>query len=200
MVDKDASTPRVYLVRHGETEWNISGRYTGTTELLLTPNGRTQVLSSGKLLLGAGKLIDPAKLAHVFISPRKRAQETFGLLFNGEDGDEAGERKGELAKQGILNGKVTTTLALAEWDYGDYEGLVTKEIGELRAKRGLDQDGKWDIWRDGCEGGESAQQVTERLDKLIESINAIQAPCMHGEKPADVVLVSYRCESLVKGR
>ena len=192
MADKDASTPRVYLARHGETEWTINGRYTGNTELLLTPNGRNQVLSSGKLLLGAGKLIDPAKLAHVFISPRKRAQETFDLLFDGEEGAEAGDSKGKLAREGILSGKVTTTEALAEWDYGDYEGLVTKEIRELRAKRGLDKDGKWDIWRDGCEGGESAQQVTDRLDELIQRIHAIQWPCMHGEKAADVVLVSYR--------
>ena len=136
----------------------------------------------------------------MFISPRKRAQETFDLLFDGEEGAEASQKKGGLAREGILSGKVTTTEALAEWDYGDYEGLVTKEIRELRAKRGLDKDGKWDIWRDGCEGGESAQQVTDRLDELIQRIYAIQGPCMHGEKPADVVLVSYRFESPIKRR
>ena len=43
---------------------------------------------------------------------------------------------------------------LAEWEYGDYEGLVTKEIRALRKQRGLDGDSEWDIWRDGCEGGE----------------------------------------------
>lgn len=47
---------------------------------------------------------------------------------------------------------------LAEWDYGDYEGLVTKEIRALRKERGLDGESAWDIWRDGCEGGEYVLQ------------------------------------------
>lgn len=49
---------------------------------------------------------------------------------------------------------VSTTGELAEWDYGLYEGLVTGEIREGRKARGLDGDGEWDIWRQGCEGGE----------------------------------------------
>jgi probable phosphoglycerate mutase len=55
-----------------------------------------------------------------------------------------------------------------EWDYGDYEGRVTKEIKEDRKKRGLGDE--WDIWRDGCEGGESPEDVTKRLDKVIEDL------------------------------
>ena len=93
--------------------------------------------------MGSGKLIDPSKLAHVFISPRKRAQATFELLFESVD------------KEQLLKGsKVSTTEALAEWDYGKYEGLLTKEIRAGRRERGLDKDRPWDIWRDGCEDGE----------------------------------------------
>lgn len=180
MSDKDAGTPRVYLARHGETEWTKNGRYTGVTELELTENGVRQVLGSGKIIVGPGKLIDPAKLAHVFISPRKRAQTTFDLLFNG-----AG--KEILQKEN----KVSTTEELAEWDYGKYEGLLTKEIRARRKEQGLDKNRPWDIWRDGCEDGESSQQVTDRLDGLIKKIHDIQSPYMHGEKPADVVLVSW---------
>ncbi|KAF2138270.1 uncharacterized protein K452DRAFT_234340 [Aplosporella prunicola CBS 121167] len=175
MSDKDAGTPRVYLARHGETEWTKNGRYTGTTDLLLTPVGEAQVLASGRLLVGPAHLIDPSKLAHVFVSPRTRAQQTFDLLFG----------------KGALQDRVTTTEGLAEWDYGAYEGLLTKEIRARRKDKGLDQERPWDIWRDGCEDGESAQQVTDRLDALIKQIREIQAPNMHGEKPADVVLVAH---------
>ena len=178
MADKDAGTPRVYLARHGETEWTKNGRYTGITELELTENGVHQVLGSGKMLVGPGKLIDPGKLAHVFISPRKRAQVTFDLLFDGVGKDLL-----------VQSGKVSTSEALAEWDYGKYEGLLTKEIRARRESQGLDREKPWDIWRDGCEDGETAQQVTDRLDRLIQEIYKIQGPCMHGEKSADVVLV-----------
>lgn len=143
-------------------------------------------------------MIDPAKLAHVFVSPRKRAQATFDLLFEGEGG-----KKVQLKK-------VTITDELAEWDYGEYEGLLTGEIRERRKEQGLDRKGAWDIWRDGCVGGElvfytknimlmslsinylgdrTAQQVMDRLDGLIRKIHDIQGPCMHGEKPVDVLLV-----------
>ncbi|KAI9738376.1 MAG: hypothetical protein M1834_008879 [Cirrosporium novae-zelandiae] len=180
MSDKDASTPRVFLARHGETEWTINGRYTGITELPLTPNGAQQVLGTGKVVVGPSKLIDPSKLAHIFISPRRRAQETFLLLF----GDES-------QKALSSEGKVTTTEKLAEWDYGLYEGKMTREIRAMRKEHGLDAERPWDIWRDGCEEGESAAEVTARLDSLIEEIHAFQAANMHGERSCDVVLVAH---------
>lgn len=127
----------------GETEWTKNGRYTGITELSLTENGEKQVQASGKMLVGSGKLIDPSKLAHVFISPRHRAKQTFELAFNDE-------QKSALRAAG----KISETDKLAEWDYGLYEGLLTKEIRALRKDHGLDQDKPWDIWRDGCEEGE----------------------------------------------
>ena len=103
------------------------------------------------MLIGPGKLIDPAKLAHVFVSPRKCAQTTFDLLFDG------------VGKDALVNSnKVTLTEELAEWDYGKYEGLVTKEIRARRQEQGLDKETPWDIWRDGCEDGESVSQINER--------------------------------------
>jgi len=166
MSDQDATTPRVFLARHGpylpapshshfiptyiltrancagETEWTINGRYTGVTELDLTANGVQQVLGSGKRLVGPGKLIDPARITRVFVSPRKRAQTTFGLLFG--QGDECM----------INSNRVTITEEIAEWGYGEYEGLLTPEIVARRAANGMDKEKPWDIWRDGCEGGE----------------------------------------------
>ncbi|PYH47090.1 phosphoglycerate mutase [Aspergillus saccharolyticus JOP 1030-1] len=182
MPDKDAGTPRVFLYRHGETEWSKSGRYTGTSEIELTAAGISQVTASGKILVGAGKLIDPTrKLARVFISPRRRAAHTFELAF------------AEADKQALRDGgKVQANdERLAEWGYGLYEGLLTKEIRALRKEHGLDGEREWDIWRDGCEGGESPAAVTARIDSLIAEIRAIHAGNMHGEGPADVVLIAH---------
>lgn len=140
MSDQNATTPRVYIARHGETEWTINGRCTGKSEIPLTANGVKQVKGTGKMLVGTGKLIDPSKIAHVFSSPRARAVATLDMLL----GD---ENKARLEK----DGKITVTEDIAEWDYGDYEGLNPHEIREQRKGKGFD---KWDIWTEGCEGGE----------------------------------------------
>ncbi|KAJ5713241.1 uncharacterized protein N7483_010422 [Penicillium malachiteum] len=181
LADQDAGTPRVFLYRHGQTEWTKNGRYTGTTDLSLTAHGEKQVLSSGKIIVGAGKLIDPTNLARVYISPRTRAKETFELAF------------GEAERQ-VLNEaqKVSENEErIREWTYGLYEGMITKDIRALRKERGLDTERPWDIWRDGCEEGESAQEVTARIDSLIAEIRGIQKDSMNGEGSADVVLVSH---------
>jgi len=179
MTDKDSGTPRVFLARHGETEWSKSGRFTGTTDLELTNNGVGQVLGTGKVIVGPGKLIDQSNIAHAFISPRKRAQKTFDLLF-ADHGSES-----------MRETKVTTTEKLTEWNYGQYEGLLTDQIRTLRRDHGLDQERPWDIWKDGCEDGENPGQVTDRLDSLIETIKDLQRGSMHGKKPADVIVIAH---------
>ncbi|KAL8631767.1 hypothetical protein Q9189_002465 [Teloschistes chrysophthalmus] len=87
--------------------------------------------------------------------------------------------------------KITTTGELSEWDYGAYEGLVTREIHSRRQEQGLDLQAPWNIWKDGCEDGESADAVAIRLDSLIEKIRRIQAPNMHGEMACDIVIISH---------
>ncbi|KAJ5852088.1 uncharacterized protein N7529_011473 [Penicillium soppii] len=178
--DKDFGVPRVFLYRHGQTEWTKNGRYTGATELELTPYGENQVKASGKMIVGPGRLIDPSRLAHVYISPRKRALQTFEIAFSDADRQALKEAK-----------KVTETERLTEWDYGLYEGSVTSKIRALRKEHGLDTEREWDIWRDGCEGGESAQQVADRIDDLIREIREAHKDNMHGEKPSDIVLVAH---------
>jgi sedoheptulose-bisphosphatase len=98
--------------------------------------GAAQISLMAERLVGVGKLIDPSRLEHVYVSPRKRAVRTFELLLPGAVDME----------------KVTKTEDIAEWNYGDYEGLKVEEIRNLRKERGLDKE--WDIWSDGCEGGE----------------------------------------------
>ncbi|KAI0189231.1 putative phosphoglycerate mutase [Astrocystis sublimbata] len=180
MSEQDTLTPNVFLVRHGETEWAKSGRYTGTTDIELTPEGAAQISSTAATLVGTGRLLDPSRLRHTFVSPRRRAKRTFKLLLPSPSSSAAEWRN-----------SVTYTDDIAEWDYGDYEGLKAGEITKLRKERGLDRERKWNIWRDGCEGGESMQQVSERLDRLISQIREIQRPHMNGGGPANVLLVAH---------
>lgn len=90
--------------------------------------------------MGTGKLLDPQRLVRVFVSPRVRAVRTLELLLQ--------------PSSGVVEGKVTHTNEITEWDYGDYEGLTDQEIRLRRKNKGLDVDKEWNIWSDGCEGGE----------------------------------------------
>ena len=125
---------RLLLLRHGETEWSLSGRHTGRTELDLTETGREQA----KL---AADALDVLSLDNPLVvsSPRRRALVT-----------------AELA--GLTVDEVSPLLA--EWDYGDYEGLTTKEIRQTVPD--------WLVWTHGCPGGESLQQVSDRADRAID--------------------------------
>ncbi|KAI3399510.1 hypothetical protein diail_6532 [Diaporthe ilicicola] len=175
------STPRVFIARHGETEWSLSGKHTGVTDIPLTADGEKRVKATGRALVGNDRLIVPNKLTHIFVSPRKRAQRTFELLNLGfkdlpwDAHGPAGDAPG-LA----CNARIEITEDIREWDYGDYEGITSAEIRRLRRDQGLDEN--WDIWRDGCPGGESPDDVTKRLDRLIATIRSEhQAPFMQKE-------------------
>jgi probable phosphoglycerate mutase len=84
-------------LRHtpGETEWTINSHCTSNAEIPLTKNGISQVGGTGEVLVGPGKLIDPAKLAHVFTSPRQRAVVTLDMLL-GPAHKERLEREGRV--------------------------------------------------------------------------------------------------------
>ncbi|EME46659.1 hypothetical protein DOTSEDRAFT_70616 [Dothistroma septosporum NZE10] len=172
MPDKDASSPRVFLLRHGETEWSKSGQFTGVSDIPLTSHGENQVKATGQMVYGPGKLIDPKKVAKAWVSPRTRAIETYELLTGSKEGYEVSE-------------------SLAEWGYGQYEGLKTQQIRDLRKEHGLDRESAWDIWRDGCEDGETPEQVTARVDALIAQIRGLQALHMKDDEPKDVILIAH---------
>ena len=124
---------QIYFIRHGETAWSLSGQHTGRTDLPLTPHGEAMARELATALKG----ID---FSLVLTSPRLRARTTCKLAGFGGTG-------------------VQLEPNLAEWDYGDYEGLRTAEIHEMHPA--------WDVWKDGCPGGETPAGVSERADHLI---------------------------------
>ncbi|KAF2131190.1 phosphoglycerate mutase family protein-like protein [Dothidotthia symphoricarpi CBS 119687] len=148
--------PRVFIIRHGETEWSLNGRHTGTSDIPLTPSGEKRICATGKALVGDDRLIVPGNIAHIYVSPRTRAQRTLALL--------------DLGCHATMTARTQTTDAIREWDYGNYEGLTSSQIRASRSERNMHPE--WDIWRDGCEGGESPADITRRLDELIADIRA----------------------------
>jgi probable phosphoglycerate mutase len=100
------------LLRHGATQWSLSGQHTGLTDIPLLPLGREQALAAGELLSGV-------PFAQVLTSPLRRARETCSLA--GFDGEPEPD--------------------LLEWDYGTYEGMTSAEIRAERPGWTLWTDG-----------------------------------------------------------
>jgi broad specificity phosphatase PhoE len=125
---------RLFLLRHGETEWSKSGRHTSRTDLDLTENGQIQAKVTAEAFADL-QLKNPL----VISSPRRRALVTAEL---------AGLTVDEVSED------------LAEWDYGDYEGLTTPQIRQSVPD--------WLVWTHGCPGGESVAQVSDRADRAVE--------------------------------
>ncbi|PSN58627.1 phosphoglycerate mutase-like protein, partial [Corynespora cassiicola Philippines] len=166
MSSQNTQPPRIWIVRHGDTEWAKEGRFTGHTEIELNEEGITQLSWTRKDWVGTNKLLDPTRLAKVYVSPRKRTRQTCEILL-----------------QGFSSTKEITeyTEDITEWDYGDYEGLTEPEIRKKCPK-------EWNIWSDGCPGGESPQQVTDRLDKFIKRIKEHQKERMNKDEDSDILL------------
>jgi probable phosphoglycerate mutase len=131
--------PRLYLVRHGETEWARLGRHTGRTDVPLTEAGRVQARAIADRLAGI-------RFGRVVSSPLSRALETARLAGYGE--------------------VVEVEPDLAEWDYGAYEGRTTPEIRQ--SVRG------WTIWEQGPRGGETAADVTARVDRVLVALDGAE--------------------------
>ena len=122
----------LWLVRHGETEWSASGRHTGTTDIELSDAGRRHAQLLRQRLAGT-------EFARVLTSPLQRARVTCELAGFGD--------------------RAEVVADLAEWDYGQDEGLTTPQIREKRPG--------WTVWAEGPRGGETAAEVGQRADRVI---------------------------------
>src|SRR6476469_7324442 len=134
-----AKLQTVYLARHGETAWTLSGQYTGLTDVPLTERGERNARRLAERLRGL-------TFAKVFTSPLQRARRTC-----------------ELAGFGVI---AEIDRDLVEWNYGDYEGRRSADVHRERPD--------WQLFRDGCSGGESPTEVSARADKTIKRIRAIE--------------------------
>jgi broad specificity phosphatase PhoE len=128
----------LYLIRHGETEWSLSGRHTGSTDIPLTARGESAARQLAPYL-------DKITFPRIMSSPRSRAYRTC-----------------ELAGLGTPEIDVD----LSEWDYGAYEGKRTAEI--------LSERPGWDLWKDGCPGGEMPEDVARRADRVIAFMRTLR--------------------------
>jgi broad specificity phosphatase PhoE len=137
------SLPVVYLARHGETAWSLSGQHTGLTDLPLTERGQRNALALGERLKGM-------TFAKVFTSPLQRAMLTCKLAGFGDVAE--------------------VDRDLVEWNYGQYEGLTSAEILAKRPD--------WQMFRDGCPGGESPEQVAARADRVVSRVRAIHGDAL----------------------
>jgi probable phosphoglycerate mutase len=130
--------PQLWLVRHADTEWSASGRHTSRNEVPLTERGREAARALARVLA-------PRRFALVLVSPRARSRETAELAgFAGAEVDEN----------------------LAEWDYGELEGLTTAGI---RA-RGAEWS-NWTIWTGAVPGGETIAQVAARASAVLARVD-----------------------------
>jgi len=133
----DRKARKIFLIRHGETEWSRDGKHTGATDVPLTERGR----ETARLLrpvLARGKFVS------VLSSPLQRARETCEL-------------------SGLAN-LATIEADLMEWNYGEYEGLTTKQIQLARPG--------WSVFHHGCPGGETPEQVAARGDRVLARVRA----------------------------
>ena len=130
--------PKIWLARHGETAWSLSGQHTGRTDLPLTARGEANARRLGERLRGLA-------FAKVFTSPLQRATRTCEL---------AG-----------FSAVAQPDPDLMEWNYGEYEGKRTPEILAVHAG--------WELFRNGCPGGESPDQVADRADRVVQRVRAI---------------------------
>ncbi len=138
--DPASELPTVWLVRHGETAWSRSGQHTSVTEMELTEAGADVARHLAPRLA-------EQHFGLVLTSPRVRARVT-----------------AELA--GFPDAQVEEDLA--EWFYGDYEGITTLQIRETVPG--------WTLWTHGVPNGETAEHVSTRLDRVVAKLRAYGTP------------------------
>jgi broad specificity phosphatase PhoE len=156
--------PRLFLARHGDTAWTESRQHTGLTDLPLNERGEERARQLGKQLARFS-------FARVFTSPLQRASKTCVLAGFGEVAEVDAD--------------------LVEWDYGRFEGKLTREI--LKERPG------WEMFRDGCPDGESPQDVAARADRFIARARGIEGDVLAFSSGHTIRMIAARWLALPPG-
>lgn len=134
----DSTLPTIFLARHGETAWTITGQHTGRTDIPLTERGERNARRLGKRLEGIS-------FSQFLTSPLRRASRTCELAGFAQS--------------------VQVNADLLEWDYGEYEGRTSAQIRAIAPE--------WDLFRDGCPGGETPWDVAARADRVVQRVRHV---------------------------
>jgi broad specificity phosphatase PhoE len=133
------STQKVYVFRHGATEWSDAGKHTGLTDVPLTEEGRRNAARLRPYL-------SSLSFSRVLTSPLQRARHTCELAGLCADAEESAD--------------------LLEWNYGDYEGLTSKQIHRQRSD--------WMVFTDGAPNGETPNDVAARVNRVISKLRRLE--------------------------
>ncbi len=144
----------LYLVRHGETEWNRAGRMQGGLDSPLTERGRDQARQVGLLLRG---LIDDPSACTMIVSPLGRARQTAGIIAEA---------------MGIPAERFAVNLLVREVTWGDWNGLTREEI--IAADPEHWQRFREQHWTVAAPGGESWVEMSERARQWLEQVKALE--------------------------
>jgi probable phosphoglycerate mutase len=131
--------PQIFLMRHGETLWSLSGQHSGHADVAITENGKLEAKQ-------LAKQVEHILFQHILVSPLRRAKQTCLAAGMWEDARMEPDLK--------------------EWDNGEFEGQTRLEIE--RSHPG------WNLFRDGCSGGESPPEISARADLLKSKLEKLQ--------------------------
>ncbi len=145
--------PEVWILRHGQTEWNVAGKLQGQHDSPLTPVGIGQAKAQAKIL----KRVLPGPVP-VFASDAGRAQHTARIAAEGRS--------------------ITTDAALAEIGIGDWQGQTVEQIKQMHPDLKHRED--LHLWKFAAPGGESLYQMVARVDQFLEQVTEPSVIVTHG--------------------
>lgn len=143
--------PDIFILRHGETVWNISGRFQGRRDSELTEAGRLQALCQRKILKAHGIAPDA-----VFCSPQGRARQTAHLIFGAEH-------------------NIRFDARLQEIDFGQWEGLTRDEVATQTGDTSASG-----LWQFESPGGEDFTAISRRVSDFLDDLRGPAVIVTHG--------------------
>ena len=156
--------PRLFLARHGDTAWTDSRQRTGRTDLPLNERGEERAR-------GLGERLQRFSFARVFTSPLQRASKTCALAGYGAVAEVDPD--------------------LVEWDYGGFEGKLTRQV--------LQERPRWEMFRDGCPHGESPEDVAARADRFIARVRGLEGDVLAFSSAHIIRMIAARWLGLPPG-